>query len=92
MFKKQFLLGPVLLIEGNLEVKFPTKWTDGKAEVRRVSEKKRREKIREEERGKKEDAGAPKARKVAIHCVVPVEPAGEQMARLCWPKTIRPPG
>ena len=37
------------LIEGSLEVKLPTIWTDGKAEVERVrDEKRRREKIREE--------------------------------------------
>ena len=39
----------LLIIEGSLEVKLPTMWTDGKAEVRRVQEeKKRSEKIREE--------------------------------------------
>jgi hypothetical protein len=38
-----------LLIEGSLEVKLPTIWTDGKAEVARVRDEKRtREKIREE--------------------------------------------
>ena len=38
-----------ILIEGSLEVKLPTTWTVGKAEVGRVSEdKKRSEKIREE--------------------------------------------
>ena len=38
-----------LLIEGSLEVKLPTIWTDGKAKVGRVrEEKRRREKIREE--------------------------------------------
>ena len=38
-----------LIIEGSLEVKLPTIWTDGKAEVVRVREEKsRREKIREE--------------------------------------------
>ena len=37
------------MIEGRLEVKLPTIWTDGKAEVGRVREEKRgREKIREE--------------------------------------------
>jgi len=36
-------------IEGSLELKLPTVWTDGKAEVGRVREEKsRREKIREE--------------------------------------------
>jgi len=37
------------IFEGSLEVKLPTIWTDGKAEVARVrDEKSRREKIREE--------------------------------------------
>jgi len=37
------------IIERSLEVKLPTTWTDGKAEVGRVrEEKRRREKIREE--------------------------------------------
>jgi len=37
------------VVEGSLEVKVPTIWTDGKAEVGRVrAEKRRREKIREE--------------------------------------------
>ena len=56
------------LSEGSLEVKLPTIWTDGKAEVRRVSEeKKRSEKIRKEEEREERNAGAPKGRKVAIH-------------------------
>jgi len=39
-----------LIIEGSLEVKLPTIWTDGKAEVGRVREERkiRREKIRRE--------------------------------------------
>jgi hypothetical protein len=37
------------VIAGSLEVKLPTIWTDGKAEVGRVrEEKRRRKKIREE--------------------------------------------
>jgi len=40
----------LILIEGSLEVKLPTIWANGKAEVRRVrKEKSRREKIREEQ-------------------------------------------
>ena len=81
-----------IMFGGSLEVKLPTIWTDGKAEVRRVQEeeekriekireekervqeeKKRTEKIREEkEREKKEDAGARKGGKVAIHYVFPM--------------------
>ena len=42
------------MIEGSLEVKLPTIWTNGKAQVRRVREEKRREeKKREEERRSK---------------------------------------
>ena len=46
-----FMLGTRFgsIIEGSLEVKLPTIWTDEKAEVGRVrEEKKRRKKIREE--------------------------------------------
>ena len=62
------------LIEGSLEVKLPTIWTDGKAEVGSESEKRREEERRSEKRKsqKKEDAGAGKGRKVAIHCVFPM--------------------
>jgi hypothetical protein len=39
------------MAEGSLKVKLPTIWTDGKAEVGRViEEKRRREKIREEKK------------------------------------------
>ena len=63
----------MLVIEGSLEVKLPTICRDGKAEVGRVSEEKSRsEKIRDGESQKKEDAGARKGRKVAIHCVFPI--------------------
>ena len=41
------------ILEGSLKVKLPTIWTDGKAEVARVSEEKsRRKKIREEKESK----------------------------------------
>ena len=62
------------MIEGSLEVKLPTIWRDGKAEVGRAREEKSRsEKIREEkECEKQEDAGARKGRKVTIHCVFPL--------------------
>ena len=62
-----------LLIEGSLEVKLPTTWRDGKAEVGRVREEKSRsEKIRDGESQKREDAGALKGKKVTIHCVCPM--------------------
>jgi hypothetical protein len=37
-----------IFIEGSLEVKLPTIWTDGKAEVGRVREEKRREEKKRE--------------------------------------------
>jgi len=57
------------LIEGSLEVKLPTIWTDGKKS--RAGKSQRREERRSEKRKsqKKEDAGAQKGGKVAKHCV-----------------------
>ena len=61
------------IFEGSLEVKLPTIWRDGKAEVGRVREEKSRsEKIRDGESQKRQDAGARKGREVAIHCVFPM--------------------
>ena len=62
-----------MFVEASLEVKLPTIRTDGKAEVGRVREEKSRsEKTRNGESQKKKDAGAPKGREVAIHCVFPM--------------------
>ena len=56
-----------VMFEGSSEVKLPTIWADGKAQVGRV---KRRSKKRKSQ--KKEDPGARKGRKVATHCVFPM--------------------
>ena len=49
MSSKRVLEQHMDLIEGSLEVQLPTIWTDGKVEVGRVrEEKKRSDKIREE--------------------------------------------
>ena len=66
------------MIEGSLEVKLPTIWTDGKAEVVRAKEEKRREEkrrrktIKKRKSQKKEVPGARKCRKVVKHCVFPM--------------------
>ena len=67
------------IIEGSLETKVPTIWTDEKhsqeeAEPGRTSdaEKVRREKIRDGESQKREDAAAQKGREAAKHCVFPM--------------------
>ena len=57
------------MAEGSLEAKLPTIWTNGKAEVVRVKEKRRRKKIKKRKFQKKEDPGARKGRKVTKHCV-----------------------
>ena len=63
----------LLFIEGSLEVKLPTIWTDEK-QSREESERRERSEERREKRKsqKKEDAGARKGRKVAKHCVFPM--------------------
>ena len=60
------------IIEGSLEVKLPTIWTNQKQRWEE-SEKRREEKIISKKRKsqKKEDPGARKGRKVAKHCVFP---------------------
>ena len=62
------------MIEGSLEVKLPTIWTDEKQSWSRRIEKRRPEERRSEKRKsqKKEDAGARKGRKVAKHSVFPM--------------------
>ena len=47
---RPYLLLSRCIIEGSLEVKFQTKWTDGKAEVGRESEKRRDEKKKQDQR------------------------------------------
>ena len=57
--------------EGSLEVKLPTIWTDGKAEVARIrEEKRRRKKIREEKVREKKMQVRKKGRKFATHGVL----------------------
>ena len=75
--------------EGSLEVKLPTTWTDGKAEMVRVREEKRRWRRRRSQKRKsekKDDAGAHKGRKVAKQCVfsviVIVAPEGRKVGSL----------
>ena len=61
------------IIEGSLEVKLPTIWTDEKQrweESTKRSEEERRSKKRKSQ--KKEDLGARKGRKVAKNCVFPM--------------------
>ena len=61
-------------IEGSLEVKLPTIWTDEKQSRVEAERRERVEEIRSEKRKsqKKEDADARKGRKVAKHCVFPM--------------------
>jgi len=60
------------IIEGSLEVKLPTIWTDEKQSREEAERRERLEERRSEKRKnqKKEDADARKGRKVAKHCVL----------------------
>ena len=61
-------------IEGSLEVKLPTIWTDEKQSREEAERRERVEERRSEKRKsqKKADADARKGRKVAKHCVFPM--------------------
>ena len=68
------LLYMIYMIEGSLEVKLPTIWTDEKQSRAEGERRERLEERRSEKRKsqKKEDADARKGRKVAKHCVFPM--------------------
>ena len=68
-----YLCTYIYIIEGSLEVKLPTIWTNEK-QWWEESEKRRDEERRSKKRKsqKKEDPGARKGRKVAKHCVFPM--------------------
>ena len=73
------------VVKGSLEVKLPTIWTFGKAEVGRAREERRtREKIREEKESEERRCRCAKGRKVAIHYVFPmlVAPDGRKVGSL----------
>jgi len=62
----------VLLVEGSLEVKLRTIWTDEKQRWE-GSQRRKEERISKKRKSqKKEDPGARKGRKVAKHCVFPM--------------------
>ena len=66
----------IVIIEGSLEVKLPTIWTDEKQRweesEKRREEKRRRKKIKKRKSQKIEDGRARKGRKVAKSCVFPM--------------------
>ena len=77
------------LVEGSLEVKLPTIWTD---EKQSREEAERRERIRRKNK-KKEDADARKGRKVAKHCVFPmIWGSGGSKSRLAKAAGAEPAG
>ena len=66
-----------IFIEGSLEAKLPTAWTDGKAlqlrqKLRHGESQMREDALRHGESQKREDAGARQGRKVGKHCVFPM--------------------
>ena len=85
-------------IEGSLEVKLPTIWTDEKqrweeSEKSREEKKKEHQKrIKKRKSQKEEDPGARKGRKVAKHCVFPMIRAGGSKSRLAKAAGAEPAG
>ena len=79
------------IIEGSLEVKLPTIWTD---EKQSREEAERRERLEERRSDSfKEDADARKGRKVAKHCVFPmICGSGESKSRLAKAAGAEPAG
>ena len=62
----------ICIIEGSLEVKLPTIWTDEKQRWEESAKRREEERSKKRKSQKKEDAGARKGRKVAKHCVFPM--------------------
>ena len=70
ILKKIITIIIITIIEGSLEVKHPTIWTDEKQSREEAERRERSEERRVEEKSqKKADADARKGRKVAKHCV-----------------------
>ena len=76
------------------QIKLPTIWTGGKAEVGRVREMRKEERRSEKRKSqRKEDAGARKGRKVAKHCVFPmICGTGVSKSRLAKAAGAKPSG
>ena len=83
------------MIEGSLEVKLPTIWTDEKQSRAEAERRERLEERRSEKRKsqKQEDADARKGRKVAKHCVFPmIWGSGGSKSRLAKAAGAEPAG
>ena len=82
-----------LFIEGSLEVKLPTIWTDEKQSREEAERRERLEERRVRKSKKKEDADAWKGRKVAKHCVFPmIWGSGGSKSRLAKAAGAEPAG
>ena len=82
------------MIEGSLEVKLPTIWTDEKQSREEAERRERLEERRVKKKSqKKEDADARKGRKVAKHCVFPmIWGSGGSKSRLAKAAGAEPAG
>ena len=84
-----------MIIEGSLEVKLPTIWTDEKQSREEAERRERVEERRSDKRKsqKKADADARKGRKVAKHCVFPmIWGSGGSKSRLAKAAGAEPAG
>ena len=93
--RPQISVATACLVEGSLEVKLPTIWTDEKQSRAEAERRERLEERRSEKRKsqKKEDADARKGRKVAKHCVFPmIWGSGGSKSRLAKAAGAEPAG
>ena len=82
-----------LLIEGSLEVKLPTIWTDEKQRWEESAKRREERRSKKRKSQKKEDPGARKGRKAAKHCVFPmVCGSGGSKSRLAKAAGAEPSG
>ena len=80
------------MMEGSLEVKLPTIWTDEKQRWEESEKRRGRKKIKKRKSPKKEDPGARKGRKVAKHCVSMICGSGGSKSRLAKAAGAEPVG
>ena len=84
---------PQNIVEGSLEIKLPTIWTDEKQRWEGSEKRRKEERTIKKQKSLKEDPGARKGRKVAKHCAFPlVCGSGGSKSRLAKAAAAEPAG
>ena len=84
---------PQNIVEGSLEIKLPTIWTDEKQRWEGSEKRRKEERTIKKQKSLKEDPGARKGRKVAKHCAFPlICGSGGSKSRLAKAAAAEPAG